>query len=160
MKFLFVLLLLPVFSFSQEKVYDFVEEDPSFPGGMTAMTEFIVNHVEYPEEARANGEQGIVFVKFVVAKNGEISHVGIRKGATEALNAEAIRVVQAMPKWIPGKQNGEAVAVNFTLPIHFRLGNNDAQDAPPKPLTKKEKKKLRKQLKKAEKKAAKQKKKS
>lgn len=154
MKLLCILILLPIFSFSQEtteeKVYDFVEEDPAYPGGVDAMTKFIVEHVEYPEDARKNGEQGVVYVKFIVAKSGAITGVGIRKGVSEKLSAEAIRVVTEMPNWIPGEQNGKPVAVNYTLPIHFRLSNGASK------LSKKEKKKLKKELKKE----AKQKKKS
>lgn len=106
----------------EEEILDFVEVEPSFPGGPAAMTEWIMNEVQYPELAREMGEQGIVYVKFVVNKNGSIEQVSIRKGVSDALDAEAKRVVKKMPKWIPGEQAGKPVRVNFTLPIHFRLG--------------------------------------
>ncbi len=105
-----------------EKVFDFVEVDPSFPGGPAAMNQWIVDNVEYPELAREMGEQGIVYVKFVVNSKGSIEKVSIRKGISDALDAEAKRVVKKMPKWVPGEQAGKPVSVNFTLPIHFRLG--------------------------------------
>jgi protein TonB len=105
-----------------EKVFDFVEVDPSFPGGAAAMNEWIVNEVDYPELSREMGEQGIVYVKFVVNSKGNIEKVSIRKGVSDALDAEAKRVVKKMPRWIPGEQAGKPVSVNFTLPIHFRLG--------------------------------------
>lgn len=106
----------------EEKVYDFVEVEPSFPGGAAAMQEWIKSKVEYPELAREMGEQGIVYVKFVVGSDGSIQNVKIAKGVSDALDTEAKRVVKAMPKWTPGEQAGKAVPVNFTLPINFRLG--------------------------------------
>ncbi len=105
-----------------EKVFDFVEVDPSFPGGQAAMNQWIVDEVDYPELSREMGEQGIVYVKFVVNSKGNIEKVSIRKGISDALDAEAKRVVKKMPRWIPGEQAGKPVSVNFTLPIHFRLG--------------------------------------
>lgn len=106
----------------EEPILDFVEVEPSFPGGAGAMTEWITNEVDYPELAREMGEQGIVYVKFVVNKDGSIQDVSIRKGVSDALDAEAKRVVKKMPRWTPGEQAGKPVRVNFTLPIHFRLG--------------------------------------
>lgn len=106
----------------EEKIYDFVEVEPSFPGGAAAMQEWIRDHVEYPELAREMGEQGIVYVKFVVSSDGSIQSVKIAKGVSDALDAEAKRVVKSMPRWTPGEQAGKPVSVNFTLPINFRLG--------------------------------------
>ncbi|MFT5823685.1 MAG: TonB family protein [Crocinitomix sp.] len=141
---------------TDEDVFDFVEEEPEFPGGREAMTQFIVNNIEYPEEARKNNEEGIVYVKFVVEKDGAITKVNIRKGVYDALNNEAMRVVKKMPNWIPGEQNGKPVSVYFTLPIHFRLGgtnNSEETPAPPKrPLTKEEQKIADKEAKKSAKK--------
>ncbi|NOQ74712.1 MAG: TonB family protein [Crocinitomix sp.] len=128
---------------SEEKVYDFVEEDPEFPGGTDAMTKYIVEHVEYPDKAKELGEQGIVYVKFVVASDGSVTNVSIRKGVSATLDAEATRVISAMPNWIPGMQAGKAVAVNYTLPIHFRLSTNKDERR-----AKKEEKRLKKALKK------------
>ncbi|MFT5823684.1 MAG: protein TonB [Crocinitomix sp.] len=151
MKFIFILLLLPIFSFAQEKseekVYDFVEVDPVYPGGTDAMVQYIQQNVEYPKMSREMGDQGIVYVKFIVAKDGAIKDVRIRKGVSAALDAEAMRVISSMPNWIPGKQAGKAVSVNFTLPIHFRLGSNKEE---------RRAKKAAKKLKKTQNKAAKQ----
>jgi TonB family protein len=133
-----------------EQVYDFVEEDAKYTGGESRMAEFIQNNVEYPDEAIKNGEQGIVYVKFIIEKDGSITNVGIRKGVYESLNAEAIRVVKKMPNWIPAKQKGEPVRINYTLPIHFRLAA-DAPEVPAVPLTEKEQKEYDKKVKKAEK---------
>ncbi|MFT5820974.1 MAG: protein TonB [Crocinitomix sp.] len=101
---------------------DFPEVEPSFPGGTIAMQQWIVDNVDYPELAREMGEQGKVYVKFVVNSKGKIEKVGIRKGISDALDAEAKRVIKKMPNWIPGEKDGKPVSVNFTLPIHFRLG--------------------------------------
>lgn len=109
-------------SIFKEIIYENVEVDPSFPGGTAAMKQWIVDNVDYPELAREMGEQGKVYVKFVVNSKGKIEKVGIRKGVSDALDAEAKRVVKKMPNWIPGEKDGKPVSVNFTLPIHFRLG--------------------------------------
>lgn len=101
---------------SQEKVYDVVEEMPSFPGGQLALMQYL-----YPFEAQENGVQGRVIISFVVEDDGSISHVKVAKSADPALNREAMRVVETMPKWIPGKQNGECVRVRYSVPVVFRL---------------------------------------
>lgn len=82
---------------------------------------FISENVKYPKEAEEKGLQGRVVVRYVIEKDGSISEVEIAKSVNEYLDAEAIRVVNAMPKWIPGKQKGEPVRVKFTIPITFRL---------------------------------------
>ncbi len=105
-----------------EDPFDFPDVDPSFVGGAAAMSQWILDNVDYPEISREMGEQGKVYVKFVVDKKGNISKVSIRQGVSDALDAEAKRVVKKMPKWVPGEVNGKPVRVNFTLPIHFRLG--------------------------------------
>jgi protein TonB len=81
----------------------------------------LANSVHYPPIALENGVQGKVFVSFVVDTNGSISNVKITRGVDPSLDKEAIRVVKSMPKWIPGKQNGQAVRVSFTVPINFVL---------------------------------------
>lgn len=101
---------------SQEKVYDVVEEMPSFPGGQLALMQYL-----YPFEAQENGVQGRVIINFVVEDDGSISHVKVAKSADPALDREAMRVVETMPKWIPGKQNGECVRVRYSVPVVFRL---------------------------------------
>lgn len=108
----------------KEKVFIFVEIMPEFPGGDKALMKFLNNNTRYPTLASETGIQGTVFVKFVVNKDGEIGSVvveGAKKGG--GLEEEAIRVVKKMPKWKPGKQNGEAVAVYFNLPVSFKLAD-------------------------------------
>lgn len=106
---------------SQEKVYDVVEVMPSFPGGQSALMQYLGNNIQYPVEAQENGVQGRVIISFVVDKDGSISHVKVAKSADSALDREAVRVVESMPKWIPGKQNGECVRVRYSVPVVFRL---------------------------------------
>lgn len=106
---------------SQEKVYDVVEEMPSFPGGQSALMLYLGNNIQYPVEAQENGVQGRVIISFVVENDGGISHVKVAKSADPALDREAMRVVESMPKWIPGKQNGECVRVRYSVPVVFRL---------------------------------------
>lgn len=103
-----------------EKVYDTVEEQPSFPGGFSEMQRYIATNLKYPAEAMDNGAQGRVIVDFVVRKDGSITDVKVKRSVYPSLDKEAIRLVKSMPKWIPGKQNGEAVSARFTLPVTFR----------------------------------------
>ncbi|UKK63077.1 TonB family protein [Prevotella communis] len=104
-----------------DKPFDVVEQMPSFPGGKEALMKFISENVKYPKEAEEKGLQGRVVVRYIIEKDGSISEVEIVKSVNEYLDAEAIRVVNAMPKWKPGKQKGEPVRVKFTLPVTFRL---------------------------------------
>ena len=104
-----------------EKPFDVVEQMPEFPGGQEALMQFLRQEVKYPKEASKDGIQGRVVVQFVVEKDGSISEVEVVKKVNEHLDAEAVRVVNAMPKWKPGKQKGENVRVKYTLPISFRL---------------------------------------
>jgi protein TonB len=106
----------------EEPIADFAEVEPTFPGGEGAMMSWIQEHIEYPQLAVEMGEQGIVYVQFVVNKDGSIEQVKIMRGVSDALDDEAKRVVKRMPKWTPGEQAGKKVRVRYTLPIHFRLG--------------------------------------
>jgi len=101
--------------------YAVVEQMPEFPGGEAALQRYLHNSVKYPNIAMENGIQGKVYVGFVVERNGSISNVRIARGVDASLDKEAMRVVRMMPKWIPGKQNGEPVRVSFTAPINFVL---------------------------------------
>jgi protein TonB len=101
--------------------YNVVEQMPEFPGGEEALRKFLSNNVKYPAIAAENGVQGKVFVNFVVDRTGNISNVKVVRGVDPAVDKEAIRVVKSMPKWIPGRQNGETVRVSFTVPINFVL---------------------------------------
>ena len=103
----------------KNNIFDVVEEMPQFPGGIQALMQYLTKAVKYPEEAEAKGEQGRVICTFVVEPDGKVSNTMIAKGVTPALDKEAERVVKSMPKWIPGKQNGQNVRVNYTLPITF-----------------------------------------
>jgi protein TonB len=101
--------------------YAVVEQMPEFPGGEPALRKYLFATVKYPRIATENGIQGKVYVSFVVDRNGSISNVKVTRGVDASLDQEAVRVVKMMPKWIPGKQNGEAVRVSFTVPINFVL---------------------------------------
>jgi periplasmic protein TonB len=104
-----------------EPIVDFAEKEPAFPGGEAAMHKYIQEHVEYPELSREMGEQGTVYVQFVVNSDGTIQDVVVVKPVSDLLNKEAIRVVKSMPAWAPGEQAGKKVRVRFTLPINFRI---------------------------------------
>lgn len=105
----------------EEKVFDMVEQMPQFPGGLQEMMRFIQKNLHYPTIAQENGTEGRVTCQFVVGPDGSIRDVVVLRGVDPYLDKEAIRVIQAMPKWIPGKQNGQAVSVKYTVPIMFRL---------------------------------------
>ena len=107
------------------KVYETVEQMPEFPGGMEAMIDFLSKNVNYPEIAAKNQIQGKVFVQFVVDKTGQIGDVKVVRPVNDELDAEAIRVVKSMPNFIPGRQDGKAVSVYYTLPIIFKLQGDD-----------------------------------
>ena len=103
------------------KVFDVVEQMPSFPGGPSALMAYLSSHVKYPAVAEENGIQGRVTVQFVVEKDGSVTDVKTMKSVDPSLDREAERVVRSMPKWIPGKQNGSAVRVKYFVPVVFRL---------------------------------------
>lgn len=103
------------------KPFDHVEQMPTFPGGTTALMQYLSRNIKYPPVAEENGIQGRVICQFVVERDGSVSDVRIAKGIDPSLDKEAVRVVSSMPKWIPGKQNGQTVRVKFTLPVTFRL---------------------------------------
>ena len=105
----------------ETKVFDVVEQMPSFPGGDAELMKFLSSHIKYPVVAEENGIQGRVIATFVVERDGSISDVKVIKSVDPSLDKEAIRVLKSMPKWIPGKQNGSAVRVKYTVPVTFRL---------------------------------------
>ncbi len=107
-----------------EKVFDVVEQMPSFPGGQQKLMEYLYENIRYPEELAEASIQGRVIVIFVVEKDGSISHVKVAKSVDPLLDKEAVRVVSAMPKWNPGKQSGVAVRVKYVIPVTFRLQTN------------------------------------
>ena len=110
-----------VVSQTNQKVYDEVEQMPEYPGGMPAMIEFLQTNIKYPEDAVKQKVEGRVMVQFVVETDGSISDVHVAKQVFPSLDAEAIRVVQVMPKWVPGREKGKVVRVKYNLPIVFRM---------------------------------------
>ncbi|UKJ07724.1 energy transducer TonB [Solitalea lacus] len=104
-----------------QEIFLHVEENPEFPGGLEQIGKFIGKNLRYPAMARENNVQGRVMVTFVVEKDGSITDVKVLRGIGSGCDEEAARVVKAMPKWKPGKQNGRPVRVQFSLPIVFRL---------------------------------------
>ena len=105
----------------QGDVFDVVEEMPQYPGGPQALFKFLGENVHYPEEAEKAGIQGRVIATFVVEKDGSISQPTVVKSVDPLLDAEAIRVISAMPNWKPGRQNGKVVRVKYTVPLSFNL---------------------------------------
>ncbi len=105
----------------ETKVFDVVEQMPSFPGGDAELMKYLSSHIKYPVVAEENGIQGRVIATFVVERDGSISDVKVIKSVDPSLDKEAIRVLKSMPKWIPGRQNGSAVRVKYTVPVTFRL---------------------------------------
>jgi TonB family protein len=104
-----------------EEVYTVVENPPVFSGGNEQMSQFLVKNIKYPDNAREKGIQGKVFVSFVVDKTGKVTKAEVIRSANPELDAEALRVVSIMPDWTPGKQGGEIVSVQMTVPISFKL---------------------------------------
>ncbi|MBR3884303.1 MAG: energy transducer TonB [Bacteroidaceae bacterium] len=106
----------------EEEIFNVVEDQPEFPGGMQALMKYLQDNINYPRISRENGSQGRSYVNFVVNTDGSITEVKTLKSAGDVyLDKEAVRVVESMPKWKPGKQAGKAVRVRFTLPVMFRL---------------------------------------
>jgi periplasmic protein TonB len=105
----------------EAQVFFIVEEMPEFPGGELALRTYIANSIKYPVIAQENGIQGKVYVTFVVDRDGGISNAKIARGVDASLDKEALRVVNSLPKWKPGKQRGKPVRVSYTVPINFVL---------------------------------------
>ena len=103
------------------KVYEVCEQMPSYVGGQPALMKYLIENVRYPKAAVEAKQQGRVVVQFVVEKDGAVSSVKLLRSVTPLLDAEAIRVVKAMPKWNPGKKDGKLVRVRYALPVSFRL---------------------------------------
>ncbi|HZJ80990.1 MAG TPA: energy transducer TonB [Dysgonamonadaceae bacterium] len=107
----------------EDEIFVVVEQQPEFPGGMSALMKFLGDNIKYPVIAQENGIQGRVITNFVVERDGSISDVQVVRGQDPSLDREAVRVIQTMPKWKPGQQRGKPVRVRFTLPVVFRLQN-------------------------------------
>ena len=124
-----LMMLVLLFSFmtstaqtkKNDMVFDVVEVMPQYPGGQIAMLKYLMENIKYPEQAMKEGIQGRVTVRFIVEKDGSISDVKPILSVHPLLNKEAVRVVESMPKWSPGKQNGKPVRVRFNVPVMFKL---------------------------------------
>ncbi len=118
------LYVLPcVFDDEQIPIYEYetLDEKPSFPGGMSAFSQWVRNNMHYPKEASNNGIQGRVVIQFVIDQYGTITNIKVKRSVDPSLDKEAIRLVKSMPKWIPGKKNGKNVRTNFTMPLNFSM---------------------------------------
>ena len=105
----------------EQQIFQVVEEQPEFPGGMSECMKWLGKNIKYPTISQENGVQGRVIVQFVVNRDGSIVDAVVARGVDPYLDKEALRVVSMMPKWKPGKQRGKEVRVRFTLPVMFRL---------------------------------------
>lgn len=129
----FIFLILPFLGYSQtdstkvteqeeaDELPILVEKKPEYLGGEAAMYKFINKHIKYPKKARKEGIEGIVYVQFIIDKEGNITKAKVIKGIGYGCDEEALRVVNKMPKWTPGTQRGKPVQVTFTLPFNFKL---------------------------------------
>ena len=111
-----------------DKVYDIVEQQPEFPGGTSGMAKWLGDNIKYPAEAAKQGIEGRVIVQFVVGSDGTVSDVKLMRAVNPLLDQEALRVINAMPKWTPGKQDGKPVAVKYTIPVTFRQDESKAME--------------------------------
>ena len=105
----------------EQQIFQVVEEMPEFPGGMAECMKWLSKNIKYPTISQENGVQGRVIVQFVINRDGSIVDAKVVRGVDPYLDKEALRVVNQMPKWSPGKQRGKAVRCQFTLPVQFRL---------------------------------------
>ncbi|MBO5225542.1 MAG: energy transducer TonB [Parabacteroides sp.] len=106
---------------SEQQIFTVVEKMPEFPGGMAALMKYLANAIKYPVIAQENGIQGRVSCSFVINKDGSIVDAVVLRGVDPSLDKEALRVINAMPKWKPGEQRGKPVRVKYTVPVTFRL---------------------------------------
>jgi len=104
-----------------DKVFIVVEQMPEFPGGESEFRNFLSKSVKYPIEAVKKGIQGKVYVTFIISEDGSVTNAKVIRGVEPMLDLEALRVINSMPKWTPGKQGGKDVAVQMTVPIYFKL---------------------------------------
>ena len=106
---------------NDEEVFLVVEDEPEFPGGMEALYKYLASNIKYPAAAKEQKIQGHVIVNFVIEKDGSVSNIKLLRDIGGGCGEEAIRVVQAMPKWKPARQRGKRVRAQFNLPINFNL---------------------------------------
>lgn len=99
------------------------EQQPAFPGGYDELMKYLQGNIKYPSEAKERGVEGIVYISFIVSKSGKIINTELLRGIDQSCDDEALRVIRSMPDWIPGKQNGMPVSVQFNMPVRFELKN-------------------------------------
>lgn len=107
-----------------DKIFTAVEQEPMPKGGIAAFYQYLAQNMHYPEKAYEKGVQGIVFLKFVIEKDGSISNIMVLKSVSKEIDAEAVRVLRTAPKWDPGMQGGRPVRVMSQVPMSFKLQNN------------------------------------
>ena len=105
----------------QGEVYDMVEQQPQFPGGPKELMAWLAKNLRYPVAAQEAGKQGRVICQFVITKEGKVADIKVMRSVSPEIDEEAVRVIKAMPTWTPGKQDGQAVNVRYTLPVTFKL---------------------------------------
>ena len=114
---------------NKQPIFSHVDVMPQFPGGEAALIKWLSENLIYPKEAAEQGIQGTVILRFVMTPDGSVGDVEIIKGLDPACDKEAIRVIKTMPKWTPGKQNGNPVSVYYSLPVRFRLQGDAAKES-------------------------------
>jgi protein TonB len=114
---------MKVVEISANAIFIKVEHEPEFPGGTEKLYQYLEKNLRYPSAAKENNIQGKVFVTFVVEKDGSLTGIKVKKSLSRETDAEAIRLIQASPKWNPGVLNGRAVRVQYTLPVVFALAD-------------------------------------
>lgn len=107
--------------YGDNKVYEFAEVMPEYPGGMNGLMTYMMNNLKYPEKAEKKKIEGRVLVSFIVEKDGRVSHIVVKNKVSKELDDEAVRMVKGMQKWTPGKMKGKPVRVRYILPVQFRL---------------------------------------
>lgn len=106
---------------SEQTIFEVVEQMPQFPGGEAALKQWVSSHVKYPPIAEENAIQGVVVCSVVIETDGSISNVKVARSIDPSVDRESVRVIKAMPRWTPGRQNGKPVRVKFTIPVTFKL---------------------------------------
>lgn len=113
-----------------KEVFKVVEQMPAYPGGQGDLLKFLAANINYPKAAKENGIEGMVVIQYIIEKDGSISNAQVVKGIGAGCDEEALRVVKAMPNWVPGKQRGQIVPVQFNLPIRFKLDDKKSNALP------------------------------
>lgn len=108
-------------SLTQKKTYDFLDQMPEFPGGFKALFDFMYTNLQYPSEAIKKEIEGVVYVKFIVDEFGNVSNPVVVRSIGGGCDEEAVRIINLMPQWNPGAENGKPAAVWYTLPVKFTI---------------------------------------